>query len=414
MTGTNWARNIVFNARSLARPTSVSDLQAVIAGNDRVRALGSGHSFNRIADTDGTQVTVADLPPEIEIDTTNRQVRVSAGLTYAQLAPRLEQVQLALPNLGSLPHISIAGACATGTHGSGNGNGCLATRVSAIEMVTASGEVVALSRADDPDQFDGTVVALGCLGVVTSMTLDLVPSFAVAQYVFDDLADENLDEHFDEIFASGYSVSVFTDFRMNRLWCKRLAQDAPPGESPFGATAATEPRNPVPDVAADNTTDQLGLPGPWHERLPHFRPEHVPSSGAELQSEYLLPRRHAVVALRAVRVLRDQLTPVLQVAEVRTVAADDLWLSPCYRRDTVAFHFTWVDDTAAVLPVVRALEQGLAPFQQRPHWGKVFDLPPATVAHEYERMPAFLELMREYDPHGKFSNALVAKYLSLR
>jgi alditol oxidase len=414
MTGTNWARNIVFNAQSLERPTSISELQAVITSSDRARALGSGHSFNRIADTDGTQVTVSALPAEVDIDTAARQVRVSAGLTFAQLTTRLEQAGLALHNLGSLPHISIAGACATGTHGSGDGNGALATAVSALDLVIASGEVVSLSRAADPLRFDGTVVALGCLGIVTRMTLDLVPSFEIAQYVFDDLADESLDEHFDEIFASGYSVSVFTDFRMNRLWSKRLAADEPPGERWFGAAAAREPRNPVPGVPADNTTEQLGVTGPWHQRLPHFRAEHVPSSGAELQSEYLLPRHQAVAALRAVRTVRDQLTPVLQVAEIRTVAADELWLSPSYRRDTVALHFTWIDDTPAVLPVVRALERALAPFEARPHWGKVFEMAPATVRAEYERMPDFGELMREYDPHGKFSNVLTDDYLSRR
>jgi xylitol oxidase len=412
MSGTNWARNVVFNAQSLARPTSITELQAAIAGSDRARALGSGHSFNRIADTDGLHVTVSALPHEVEIDTSARQVRVSAGLTYGQLAPRLEQAGLALPNLGSLPHISIAGACATGTHGSGNRNGTLATAVSAIEMVIASGEVVPLSKAADPDRFDGAVTALGCLGVVTRLTLDLVPSFAVAQYVFDDLSDESLDEHFDEIFESGYSVSVFTDFRMNRLWCKRAAQDAAPGQTWFGATAAPEPRNPVPGVSALNTTQQLGVAGPWHERLPHFRLEHTPSSGAELQSEYLLPRHEAVAAVRELRTLREQLTPVLQVAEIRTVAADELWLSPSYRRDTVALHFTWVDDTPAVLPVVPALEQRLTPFDPRPHWGKVFEMPPATVRAQYEQMAAFRELMGDYDPLGKFSNALVDRYLT--
>jgi xylitol oxidase len=412
MGGTNWARNIVFGAQSLARPTSVAELQAVIAVSDRVRALGSGHSFNRIADTDGIQITISGVPREIEIDTAGRRARVSAGLTYAQLAPRLEQAGLALPNLGSLPHISIAGACATGTHGSGNGNGTLATAVSAIELVTATGDVVALSRAADGDPFDGAVTALGCLGVATRMTLDLVPSFTVAQYVFDDLTDESLDEHVEEIFASGYSVSVFTNFRVNRIWCKRLATDAPLGERMFGATAAPEQRNPVPGMSAANSTTQLGKPGPWHERLPHFRPEFTPSSGAELQSEYLLPRRHAVAALLEVRALREQITPVLLVAEIRTVAADALWLSPCHQRDTVGFHFTWVDDMPAVEPVVRAVEHRLAQYRPRPHWGKVFAIPPVVVRAEYERMPAFRELMREYDPHGKFRNALIDEYLA--
>jgi len=277
--------------------------------------------------------------------------------------------------------------------------------------VTAPGDLVELTRADG--RFDGAVVALGCLGIVTRMTLDLVESFVVAQNVFEGLSDQGLDEQFDEIFASGYSISVFTDFRTNRIWCKRLATDPPPGEQMFGATAAPEQRNPVPGMSAANSTAQLGVPGPWHQRLPHFRPEFTPSSGAELQSEYLLPRRHAVAAVRELRALRERIAPPLQIAEIRTVAGDELWLSPSYHRDTVGFHFTWVDDTAAALPVVDAIEQRLAPFRPRPHWGKVFGMPPVLVDAEYERMPAFRELMREYDPHGKFRNAFLDECLVL-
>ncbi len=390
----------------------MAELRAAVGGSDRVRALGTGHSFNRIADTDGIQVTAAALPAQIEIDTAARRVQVAAGLTYAQLVAPLEQAGLALPNLGSLPHISIAGACATGTHGSGNGNGNLATAVSALEMVIASGDVLRLSRAADPDRFDGVVVALGRLGVVTQLTLDLVISFPVAQYVFDGLDDATLDDQFEEIFASGYSVSVFTDFSTNRLWCKRLAADGTPGARWFGATAAAEARHPIPGMPAANTTEQLGAAGPWHERLPHFRADHTPSSGQELQSEYLLPRRHAVAALRAVRSVRDRVRPVLQIAEIRTVAADLLWLSPSYRRDTVALHFTWIDDMAAVLPVVRAVERQLAAFEPRPHWGKVFDLAAASVRAEYDQLAAFGDLIGEYDPDGKFGNVLVDEYVA--
>jgi xylitol oxidase len=126
-----------------------------------------------------------------------------------------------------------------------------------------------------------------------------------------------------------------------------------------------------------------------------------------------LPRRHAVAAVRELRALRERIAPLLQIAEIRTVAADELWLSPSYRRDTVGFHFTWVDDTAAVVPVVDAIEQSLAPFRPRPHWGKVFGMPPAVVDAEYERIPAFRELMREYDPHGKFRNAFLDECLVL-
>ncbi|MBG0813262.1 D-arabinono-1,4-lactone oxidase [Planomonospora sp. ID82291] len=459
-TETNWAGNIAFRAGRVHRPSSVPELRALVARSPRIRALGTGHSFNDIADSPGDLVSLAGLPPEMETDAGTGTVRISASVRYAELGRRLHHAGYALPNLASLPHISVAGSCATATHGSGDANGNLATAVSALELVTADGDLVTLSRDADGDRFRGAVVGLGALGVVVSMTLDVVPAFGVRQYVYEGLPFEALDDHFDAIVSGAYSVSLFTRWSgplVDQVWVKhridpegadgpagagaadgagggrpavgRTGMDGGPEPEPdphgarpadlyggrpadlYGARPADGPRHPVPGVSAVHCTEQLGVPGPWFERLPHFRPDFTPSSGEELQSEYLLPRRHAVAALHALDRVRDRIAPVLQVSEVRTVAADELWMSPSYRRDTVAVHFTWVKDTPAVLPVIGLLEEVLEPFEARPHWGKLFATPPAVLRSRYERLPDFLDLVRGYDPAGKFAGGFLERHL---
>jgi xylitol oxidase len=410
---TNWAGNIAFSAARLHRPDSIAALRKLVGSSARVRALGTGHSFNRIADTPGDLISVAGLPRMIEIDTATATASVSAGLRYAEVAEHLHRAGFALPNLASLPHISVAGACATGTHGSGDGNGGLATAVTALRLVGPDGDVTELNRRDDPDSFPGAVVSLGALGVVTSLTLDLVPGFEMAQYVYQGLPLDLLASEFESVFAAAYSVSVFTNWAGGdaAVWLKQRIERDAPGEAPAArwleARLADSPQHPVPGMPAEFCTQQGGVPGPWHERLPHFRADFTPSSGEELQSEFLLPRAAAPQAAAALRALADRIAPVLQISEIRTVAADGLWLSPAYGRDSVAFHFTWVKDTAAVTPVVAAVEERLIPLGARPHWGKVFTLPPAAVASGYEYSGDFRRLMLEQDPGGKFRNAYV-------
>jgi xylitol oxidase len=412
---TNWAGNIAFAAPDFYRPASVAELRAVVARAGQVRVLGTGHSFNDMADSPGAQVSLAGLPPEVEIDSAAALVRVAAGLTYGDLASRLDRQRFALRNLASLPHISVAGACATGTHGSGPANQNLSAAVTGLELVTAGGDIVELNRGDDA--FGGAVVHLGALGAVTRLILELVPSFEVSQRVYEGLPLDVLDDHFGEIMAAGYSVSMFTDWRaprLTQLWIKSLVEDGTPPvtEEPwFTATTAPTARNPVPGLPADNSTVQLGEPGPWFERLPHFRPEFTPSAGDELQTEYLLPAEHAVPAVHALQRAGDRIAPVMRICEIRTIAADGLWLSPAYRQDSVAFHFTWLPDTAAILPVVTLIEQQLAPFAPRPHWGKIFTTPAADLHASYDRLPDFLDLARHYDPAGKFRNAYTARCL---
>jgi alditol oxidase len=409
---TNWAGNVAFGAPDFHRPSSLGQLQSLVARAGPIRVLATGHSFNDMADSPGAQVSLAGLPPEVSVDSAARRARVAAGLSYAELAVRLDENGFALPNLASLLDISVAGATATATHGSGAANQNLAGVVSGLTLVTADGDVVDLARGDDG--FEGAVVHLGALGVVVSLILDLVPFFEVSQRVYENLPLAVLDDHFAAVMTSGYSVSLFTDWRAPRLtqvWIKQ-PQGPPITHQPwFTATPAPAARNPVPGAPPDACTEQLGVPGRWYDRLPHFRPEFRPSVGDELQSEYLLPAAHAVPALHALDLIQDRLAPVLRICEVRVVAADQLWLSPCYRQDSVAFHFTWIPDTAAVLPVVALTERQLAPFGPRPHWGKIFTTTPETLRDRYERLPDFLRLMDNYDPAGKFRNTYTARNL---
>lgn len=404
----NWAGNITYDARRVHEPTSPDELSALVAGSEAIRALGTRHSFSRVADTTGDLVSLARMPRDIEVDAAAMQVVVPAALRYGEVAAALHAQGRALRNLGSLPHISVAGAVATGTHGSGTGNQGLASSVAALELVTADGAVLTLRRGDP--EFAGSVVSLGALGIVSRLTLDLVPAYDVFQVVYDDLQLRSLIENLDEILTSAYSASVFTDWRSPvscQVWRKHLAADADPPATWLGARRAGEPRHPVPGMPSDACTEQLGVPGPWHERLPHFRLDFTPSSGEELQTEYLVDRADAVPALRALVEIAEPIAAVLQISEIRTVAAEDLWLSPAYARDSVALHFTWDLDVPAVLPVVALVEERLAPFAPRPHWGKVVSQHGPALLDRYPRASDFAALMRRLDPDRTFANAYV-------
>jgi alditol oxidase len=414
----NWAGNVTFGAKRLWRPSSIPELQQLVATSTHIRALGTAHSFSPIADSPGDLVSLAGLQRIMDIDSAQARVKIDAGVRYAELAVHLNRAGFALHNLASLPHISVAGACATGSHGSGDANGGLATAVSAVEMVTADGEIVTVSR-DDGDEFRGAVAGLGALGIVVGLTLDIVPAFALRQIVYDNMPREQVERKFGEVTSRAYSVSLFTDWRgsrFNQVWLKQRAGENDPDPEPewLGAQLARAPRHPVPGMPVTFATQQLGVPGPWHERLPHFRPSFTPSAGSELQSEFLVPRAHATEAMAAIVAIGDRVAPVLQISEIRTIAADELWLSPSYHRAAVGFHFTWVDDAKAVIPVIAAVEERLAEFQPRPHWGKLFVTNPRELRSRYERLPDFQRLMHRYDAAGKFRNEFIDRYIASR
>ena len=411
----NWAGNLEYSTDRLHQASSIEEVQEMVKKYSKLKVLGSRHCFNRIADSKENFISLTQMDKVAALDEKAHTVTVGAGIKYGQLAPYLHSKGYALPNLASLPHISIAGACATATHGSGVKNGNLATSVAAIEMVTADGNVLSLTRQKDGEKFLAAVVGLGALGVVTKVTLNVEPAFMMRQDVYLHLPMSQIKDNFEKIVSSGYSVSLFTDWQtksFNEVWIKSRVGE---GETFtlnaefFGAKRATKNLHPIAELSAINCTEQMGVPGPWHERLPHFRMGFTPSSGKELQSEYFIPSHNAVEAILAVEKLREQIGPRLLISEIRTIAADDLWMSPCYKQPCVTIHFTWKPDWPGVSKVMPMVERELAPFNARPHWGKLFTVSPARLKLLYEKLPDFLKLAKEYDPKGKFRNEFLDK-----
>jgi xylitol oxidase len=418
---TNWAGNHTYRARALLEPRTLDELQEVVRSSSALRVLGSRHAFNDITDTTGDLVSLIRLPAEVRLAGAAQTVTISGPVRYGELSRELDAAGFALPNLASLPHISVAGACATGTHGSGDGNRNLASSVTALELVRADGEIERLAATDVDGRFTGSVVSLGALGVVTGMTLAIEPRFEVAQVVYQDVDLATFVERFDEISSSAYSVSAFTDWTrpsFHQVWLKsRLSGgDAADGVEVtpverFGGRLVERDVHPIPGYPADACTTQRGIPGPWHERLPHFRLDHVPSAGNELQTEYLIDRADLGPALEALQRLRSRIEPLVFVSEVRTIAADELWLSPSYRRASAAIHFTWRPDWPQVRELLPVIESALDPFEPRPHWGKLFTMAPDVVGSRYPRRSDFARLATTLDPHGTFRNEFVDRYI---
>jgi alditol oxidase len=413
----NWAGNYTFNAARVHWPESIEQVQEIVSRSRQVKVFGARHSFNGIADSAEDHISLERLEQTVLLDAGRRTVTVSGGITYGQLCSHLHNQGYALHNMASLPHITVAGACATATHGSGDNNGNLATAVAALELITAGGDRIVLSREQHGDLFQGAVVALGGLGVVANITLDLAPAFSMQQEVYENLPVAQLESSFEAIMSCAYSVSLFVDWQtdhVNQVWVKRrLTGEGALVAEPtfFEATLAARHLHPVTYLSADPCTLQMSIAGPWHERLPHFRVDHTPASGDELQTEYFVPRQHAVAAIHAIMELREQMAPLLWTSEVRSIAADTLWMSPNYQQPSIGIHFSWKRDWPAVQKLLAQLEARLAPFQARPHWGKLFTLSPAYVQSLYPRLEEFRQLLRTYDPEGKFCNTYLERYI---
>jgi alditol oxidase len=406
----NWAGTFHYSTNRVLQPVSVEQVQQAVNSVSSLRALGTRHSFNGIADSTVAQISTLGLR-DFKLDPAAKTVTVGAGLKYGDLAVQLDKAGFALANMASLPHISVGGSIATATHGSGLRNGNLATAVRAIEFVAADGSLHTLSRDADGDAFHGAVVGLGSLGVVTHITLDVEPTYNMTQIVYRGLNINELQHNFEAIMNTGYSLSLFTNWQHHEaweVWIKRRVDqggaEAPP-QTFYGATLAKEKLHPVLGQNPEKTTDQLNTIGKWYERLPHFKMEFTPSTGREIQTEYFVPFESAYQAVLAVESLKDQITPHLFVTELRSVAADDLWMSMAYKRRSLAIHFTWKPEWDAVLKVIPQIEAKLKPFYPRSHWAKVNTLHAAQIDAIYPRVADFKALIGRYDPKGKFVNA---------
>ncbi|QHT71365.1 FAD-binding protein [Rhodocytophaga rosea] len=410
----NWAGNIEYSTDKVYYPKTLTEIQSLVKKYTRLKGLGTRHCFNRIADSKDNLLSLRDINKVVSLDTNARTVTVEGGIKYGELAPYLHEKGFALHNLASLPHISVAGSCTTATHGSGVKMGNLATAVVGLEMVSADGTVHTLSKEKDGDTFNGVVVGLGALGIVTKVTLRIEPTYMMQQYVYEKLPLTQLKDNFDKIVSAGYSVSLFTDWQqesINEVWVKRRVHEAAMNETAqgfFGAKAATKNMHPIAELSAENCTEQMGVKGPWYERLPHFKMGFTPSSGKELQAEYFVPRTQAVEAFMAIQRMGKQIGPHLFISEIRTIEADDLWMSPCYKQPSVAIHFTWKQDWPAVSKLLPVIEKELAPFNARPHWGKLFTMSSQVLASRYEKLTDFKKLITRYDPQGKFRNEFLS------
>lgn len=407
----NWSKNIDFNDRELFLPKSLSELQGIIKSSQKIRVRGSAHSFNEIANTSSRAINLSQMPKVIEIDNHLNSVKVSAGLTYGELAPVLHKEGWALSNLASLPHISIAGSISTGTHGSGVKNQNLANQVLSFELVTSDGELRHIDCTNPA--FNALVIGLGLGGIVYQYELRIEPTYKIRQVIFPEIPLDIVQRNFDEIMTIAYSVSYFTDWgksQTGNLWCKFRELESVP-DSIGGSGKARIKYHPIPSVDPVACTDQFGESGDWYQRLPHFKLEFNPSVGDEIQSEFFIDRKHSAAALIELLKLSDAIAPLLWISEFRTIAADELWLSGAYQRETVGIHFTW-KKVDSIYPVIEKVERALSPFNYRPHWGKVFSADATYLSSVYPKISEFKSIIDTLDPSKKFENSFTLKTLS--
>jgi xylitol oxidase len=412
----NWAKSLTYSTSNVYYPKNVEDVQEIVKKCAKLRIIGSRHSFSKIADSTEALICLDFLNKLVSLDKVNHTVTVEGGMKYGNLCEYLHENGYALNNLASLPHISIAGSIATATHGSGVSNYSLTSSVVSFELVKADGEVIVISRKDG-ELFKATVVGLGGFGVVTKVTLELEPTYEIQQDVYTKLPMAALEKNFMEIASGAYSVSLFTNWQnktINEVWFKaKVPKNGPKKYAPelYGAKLATKKMHPVETQDAEPCTDQLGIPGPWYDRLPHFRMKFNPSTGKELQTEFFIPIEKAYEAIMAIESLNEKISPYVLITEVRMIKGDTDWMSPTYKRDSIGIHFTWKQEWETVQKLIPQVEAVLEPLDPRPHWAKLFSMSPSKLQSKYEKIDEFRALLKKFDPTGKFRNEFMNTYI---
>ena len=413
----NWAGNYTYKADEVRFPKSVEEFAELLKDQKKGKPLGTQHCFNDIADTPGMQLSTKNLNSIIELNQEASYVTVESGIKYGDIGKILHEKGWALHNLASLPHISVGGSCATATHGSGVKNGNLATALKGFELLTPRGDLIWVDPKTNPDLFYAGGVSMGALGIMIKVKLDIQPTFTMSQRVYENLSMDMLKDNFHKIMSSGYSVSFFThwlDKNINQVWVK--SREDRLGQIPsnfYGASPAKADLHPIKINSPVNCTPQMGLPGPWHERLPHFKMNYTPSNGDELQSEFFVARENAYEAIMEIEGLHKKISPLLFVTEIRCIAADNFWMSTAYKRESVSIHFTWKPDINGVLNILPEIQASLKPFQARPHWGKIFTLTANELKDCYPMFNDFLKLKKELDPNGVLNNSYLDRALKI-
>ncbi|KAI1700234.1 d-arabinono-1,4-lactone oxidase domain-containing protein [Ditylenchus destructor] len=352
----NWGNNFRFSTQNIQYPTSVEEVQQIVRNANKLRVVGTRHSFSKIADSPNTMLSTLALKNIIGFDPTVPSITVQAGITYTDLNPFL-------PNYGP----------------------------------------------NDPE-LKAIAVGLGAFGVITQVELEVEPTFNLTNYVFVNMPEQDIYDHFDEIENLGYSVQLFTDFSTPGVWDQvwvwvRSDENSNVGnmQNLYGATRTHEQVTAIEALPPTYLMEQ-GKEQPWYYGLVDYHLGLSGFDGAEIQSEYFMPYENAIPAIQAVSNFSDLIAPRVYTMLIRTIKGDDLWMSESFNETTVAIHFTWKPNMTAVMEVLPQIEQALLPYGARPHWGKVFAQGPETYLHRYPKLNQWKQLAETLDPTHKFRN----------